>query len=126
MESHLLSALQDLVQLGSPEMTNDWAHWLEKVLRPVVVYLFLVFLLRNYGRRTLAQLNPFDFVVLLMLSNTVQNAIIGQDTSLVGGLVGAVALLESLLGDLFANRTSVDLMRHAAKLDLEQFEEVGA
>jgi uncharacterized membrane protein YcaP (DUF421 family) len=93
MESHLLSALQDLVQLGSPEMTNDWAHWLEKVLRPVVVYLFLVFLLRNYGRRMLAQLNPFDFVVLLTLANTVQNAIIGQDTSLVGGLVGAVALL---------------------------------
>ena len=93
MEPHLLSALRDLVQLGSQEMTNDWAHWLEKLLRPAVVYVFLVFLLRKFGRRMLAQLNPFDFVVLLMLSNTVQNAIIGEDTSLVGGLVGALALL---------------------------------
>src|SRR5215813_4470669 len=66
---------------------------LGKVLRPVVVYLLLVFLLRKYGRRILAQLNPFDLVVLLTLSNTVQNAIIGNDTSLLGGLVGAFALV---------------------------------
>jgi uncharacterized membrane protein YcaP (DUF421 family) len=93
MEPHLLSVWRDLVQLGSPEMANDWAHWLEKLLRPAAVYLFLVFLLRNFGKRMLAQLNPFDFVVLLTLSNTVQNAIIGEDTSLLGGLVGAVGLL---------------------------------
>ena len=49
--------------------------------------------LRTVGKRVLAQLNPFDFVVLLTLSNTVQNAIIGNDTSLRGGLVGAAALL---------------------------------
>jgi uncharacterized membrane protein YcaP (DUF421 family) len=66
---------------------------LEKIVRPVAVYLFLVVLLRAVGRRMLAQLNPFDLVVLLMLSNTVQNAIIGNDTSLSGGFVGAVALL---------------------------------
>ena len=64
----------------------------EKVLRPVAVYLTLVFALA-VGKRMLAQLNPFDFVVLLTLSNTVQNAIIGNDTSLAGGMVGAVALL---------------------------------
>jgi uncharacterized membrane protein YcaP (DUF421 family) len=93
METHLLSVWHDLVRLGSPEMTNDWAHWLEKLLRPAAVYLFLVFMLRRFGRRMLAQLNPFDFVVLLTLSNTVQNAIIGEDTSLLGGLVGAAALL---------------------------------
>ena len=59
----------------------------------MVIYLFLVFVLRRLGKRVLAQLNPFDFVVLLTLSNTVQNAIIGNDTSLLGGAVGAAALL---------------------------------
>ena len=66
---------------------------LEKVLRPVVVYAALVVLLRVFGKRELAQLNPFDLVVLLSLSNTVQNAIIGEDNSVSGGLVGAVSLL---------------------------------
>jgi uncharacterized membrane protein YcaP (DUF421 family) len=66
---------------------------LDKILRPVVVYFFLVFLLRIFGKRELAQLNPFDLVVLLSLSNTVQNAIIGNDNSLTGGLAGAFTLL---------------------------------
>src|SRR5690242_1211796 len=65
----------------------------EKMLRPVIVYVFLVALLRVFGKRELAQLNPFDLVVLLSLSNTVQNAIIGDDNSVAGGLVGAVTLL---------------------------------
>src|SRR5665213_1229010 len=66
---------------------------LEKLARPVVVYLVLVLLLRLFGKRELAQLNPFDLVVLLSLSNTVQNAIIGPDNSVTGGIVGAFALL---------------------------------
>jgi len=53
----------------------------EKILRPAVVYIFLVVFLRVFGKRELAQLNPFDLVVLLSLSNTVQNAIIGNDNS---------------------------------------------
>lgn len=65
----------------------------EKILRPVVVYLCLVIFLRMFGKRELAQLNPFDLVVLLSLSNTVQNAIIGEDNSVTGGIVGAFALL---------------------------------
>ncbi len=65
---------------------------LEKILRPVIVYLFLVIALRIFGKRQLAQLNPFDLVVLLTISNTVQNAIIGNDNSLTGGLIGALAL----------------------------------
>ena len=65
----------------------------EKVLRPVIMYVFLVALLRVFGKRELAQLNPFDLVVLLSLSNTVQNAIIGADNSLSGGLIGAFTLL---------------------------------
>jgi len=66
---------------------------LEKLLRPVVVYLVLVVLLRIFGKRELAQLNPFDLVVLLSLSNTVQNAIIGDDNSVSGGVIGAFGLL---------------------------------
>jgi len=65
----------------------------EKILRPIVVYIFLVVLLRIFGKRELAQLNPFDLVVLLSLSNTVQNAIIGNDNSVTGGLIGAFSLL---------------------------------
>jgi uncharacterized membrane protein YcaP (DUF421 family) len=65
----------------------------EKILRPIAVYIFLVVVLRVFGKRELAQLNPFDLVVLLSLSNTVQNAIIGNDNSLTGGLVGAFTLL---------------------------------
>jgi uncharacterized membrane protein YcaP (DUF421 family) len=66
---------------------------LEKLLRPIVVYLVLVLLLRIFGKRELAQLNPFDLVVLLSLSNTVQNAIIGDDNSVTGGVIGAFSLL---------------------------------
>jgi uncharacterized membrane protein YcaP (DUF421 family) len=66
---------------------------LEKILRPIIVYAFLVISLRLSGKRELVQLNPFDLVVLLTLSNTVQNAIIGDDNSVTGGLIGAASLL---------------------------------
>jgi uncharacterized membrane protein YcaP (DUF421 family) len=75
----------DMLHLGVPVM--------EKILRPVLVYAFLVVGLRLAGKRELAQLNPFDLVVLLTLSNTVQNAIIGDDTSVSGGIIGATTLL---------------------------------
>ncbi len=66
---------------------------LEKIIRPILVYIFLVIVLRVFGKRELAQLNPFDLIVILLLSNTVQNAIIGQDNSLSGGFIGAISLL---------------------------------
>jgi uncharacterized membrane protein YcaP (DUF421 family) len=75
----------DMFHLGLP--------LIEKILRPIVVYAFLVIGLRLAGKRELAQLNAFDLVVLLTLSNTVQNAIIGDDNSVSGGLVGAATLL---------------------------------
>jgi uncharacterized membrane protein YcaP (DUF421 family) len=65
----------------------------EKILRPIFVYAFLVISLRLSGKRELVQLNPFDLVVLLTLSNTVQNAIIGDDNSVSGGIIGATSLL---------------------------------
>ncbi len=79
------ATLHDMFVLGLPV--------LEKILRPTIVYFFLIAGLRLAGKRELAQLNPFDLVVLLTLSNTVQNAIIGEDTSVTGGLLGASTLL---------------------------------
>ena len=76
----------DMFALGVP--------LLEKVLRPILVYMFLVVVLRVFGKRELAQLNPFDLVVLLSLSNTVQNAIIGNDNSLTGGQIGRASCRE--------------------------------
>ncbi len=74
---------------------DDTVFWAEKVLRPIIVYIALIFLLRLFGKRELGQLNPFDLIIILSLSNTVQNAIIGQDNSLIGGVVGAAALLSA-------------------------------
>jgi uncharacterized membrane protein YcaP (DUF421 family) len=72
---------------------DNTAFWIEKILRPILVYIVLIVLLRFFGKRELGQLNPFDLVVILSLSNTVQNAIIGADNSVVGGVVGAISLL---------------------------------
>jgi uncharacterized membrane protein YcaP (DUF421 family) len=66
---------------------------LEKVVRTVLVYATILILLRVAGKRDLAELNTFDFVVIFLLSNVVQNAIIGNDTSFLGGVVGAVTLV---------------------------------
>jgi uncharacterized membrane protein YcaP (DUF421 family) len=85
--------MHDLMRTLSHDMFFMPLPLMEKVLRPVIVYLFLVVFLRIFGKRELAQLNPFDLVVLLSLSNTVQNAMIGDDNSVSGGVVGAFALL---------------------------------
>lgn len=74
-------------------MTDLHLSVLEKIIRPVIVYFAIVILLRVFGKRQLAQLNPFDLTVLLCLSNTLQNAIIGEDNSVSGGIIGAVSLL---------------------------------
>jgi uncharacterized membrane protein YcaP (DUF421 family) len=65
----------------------------EKIVRPIIVYFVLIVFLRIFGKRELAQLNPFDLVVLLSLSNVVQNALIGDDNSVTGGIIGAFTLL---------------------------------
>ena len=75
----------DMFHLGVPII--------EKILRAVIVYFALVALVRIAGKRELAQLNPFDLVVLLTLSNTVQNAIIGDDNTVLGGIIGATTLI---------------------------------
>jgi len=97
-----------------PKIWNDILHpdisIIEKIIRPVIVYFFLVIGLRLAGKRELAQLNPFDLVVLLTLSNTVQNAIIGNDNSVTGGLIGATTLL-------FVNYVVVRFLFNHEKLD---------
>src|SRR2546425_8670895 len=82
MDSKLL---HDMFFLGLPLA--------ERVLRPVIVYAFLIVGLRLAGKRELAQLIPFALVVLPPISNMVQNAIIGEDNSITGGLIGAATLL---------------------------------
>lgn len=63
------------------------------LLRSVVVYLAVVFALRLAGKRHVGQLSIVDFVLILLVSNSVQNAMVGSDTSLAGGLVAAVTLI---------------------------------
>lgn len=99
--------LQYIPQLWSDKdfvnMFGEMPSIFEKLFRTLVVYGFLVIILRSFGKRKLTQLNPFDFVVLLLLSNTVQNAIIGNETSLPGGLIGAffLILISNLVVALF-------------------------
>ncbi|HEX7615078.1 MAG TPA: YetF domain-containing protein [Thermoanaerobaculia bacterium] len=74
-------------------MFNLAIPWFEFIVRGVVVYVFLVVMLRITGRRQVGQLAPFDLVLLLVLSNAVQNSMNGGDNSLVGGLISASTLI---------------------------------
>ena len=78
--------LNNMFQIGLPLI-------LEKIIRTILVYTALIVGLRLAGKRELSQLNPFDLVVLLTISNTVQNAIIGNDTTVLGGIIGVASLL---------------------------------
>ena len=66
---------------------------IEKIARAAIVYLFLLVAFRLTGKRQVGQLTPFDLVVLLVISNIVQNAMIGNDNSVLGGLIGATTIL---------------------------------
>jgi len=68
-------------------------HWWDFFIRAVVVYAFILLFLRLTGKRQLGQLAPFDLVLLLLISNAVQNSMNGGDNSLVGGLISAITLL---------------------------------
>ena len=67
--------------------------WSEKIIRSLIVYLFLLVVFRLLGKRQVGQLTPFDLIVLLMISNVLQNAMIGPDNSVTGGLLGATTIL---------------------------------
>src|ERR1700736_3314438 len=74
-------------------MWNMSLVWWEFVLRGLIIYVFLIVLLRLTGKRQVGQLAPFDLVLLLVLSNAVQNAMNGGDNSVIGGMVSAVTLV---------------------------------
>ena len=93
------------------EMLAMGVPLLEKVARALAVYFFLLVAFRFAGKRLLAQLNPFDLVLILILSNALQNAIIGPDNSVLGGLVGASVLL-------LVNAAMVRLLFHYPRLAL--------
>jgi uncharacterized membrane protein YcaP (DUF421 family) len=78
---------------GSPVLNLDPSDLLAIVLRTGTVYVFLLVLLRLAGKRELGQLRLFDLVVVLVVSNAVQNAMVGPDTSLTGGLIAATTLV---------------------------------
>lgn len=74
-------------------MFNISVPWWELVARSLVVYVFLIVLLRLTGKRQIGQLSPFDLVLLLILSNAVQNSMNAGDNSLIGGLISATTLV---------------------------------
>src|SRR5258708_22332344 len=74
-------------------MLTNWHTLLEIVLRTTVVYVLVLVGIRLTGKREVGQMTPFDLTLLLLLSNSVQNAMTGPDTSLVGGAVAALVLL---------------------------------
>lgn len=77
-----------MVHLWIPEISVT-----EKILRAAVVYVFLLAAFRLAGKRQVGEMTPFDLIVLLIISNIVQNAMIGKDNSLGGGLIGAGTIL---------------------------------
>lgn len=88
---------EHVVAAAPQGMVDDLLHLqmpaAEKVIRTVAVYLGILMVIRVAGKRLMGQMNSQDLVVVLLLSNVVQNAIIGEDNSLIGGLIGAVVLV---------------------------------
>src|SRR6218665_3859759 len=101
--------------------------YLDIILRSLAVYLFMVIALRVFGKKELSQLNTADVILILLISNSVQNAMVGPDTSLTGGLIAALVLFiinfiikklthkSKLFGDLLLDKPEV--LIHDGKLD---------
>ena len=73
-------------------MLNMSIAWWEFVLRGIIIYIFLILILRLTGKRQIGQMSPFDLVLLLVLSNAVQNSMNGGDNSIIGGMISAATL----------------------------------
>lgn len=87
-------------------MLTSWHAVLEIILRTTVIYVLVLFGIRLTGKREVGQMTPFDLTLLLLLSNSVQNAMTGPDTSLVGGVAAALVLL--LLNFLLAEASGLN------------------
>lgn len=95
---------QRLFQIPWLDVLLPKPSWAEKSLRPIIIYLTLLVIFRVSSKRGLAQATLFDFLILLLISNVVQNAIIGDDNSILGATVGALALV--LISSLFNRVTA--------------------
>jgi len=94
-------------------LNPEKVFWIEKIVRPIIVYSFLVIIFRVLGNRELAQLNPMDLIVLLLLSNTVQNAIIGGDTSFKRRISRSVGVAwDQLHSGFFENSGFFEIQKH--------------
>ncbi len=86
----------------------DMSVW-EKIARTILVYAGIALIIRLFGKRLMAQMNSMDLVVVLLLSNVVQNAIIGNDNTVAGGLLGAIVLvLTNVVVDWAMHRSPPD------------------
>jgi uncharacterized membrane protein YcaP (DUF421 family) len=85
--------MSDLFALPWREILLPQLTWTEKALRPLLVYLVLLLIFRLSSKRALAQATLFDFLIILLISNVVQNAMIGEDNSVAGAIVGVVTLV---------------------------------
>ncbi len=90
-------------------MFNSQVPFLEIFIRCVIVYSFILVIFRITGKRQIGQLTPFDFVLLLLISNAVQNAMTGPDTSLIGGIIAAssLILMNTIISQVFARFKNV-------------------
>ena len=92
---------------------------LEVALRSIAVYLFIILAIRLFGKKELAQLSVIDLVFILLISNAVQNAMVGSDTSLQGGMIAALALFATnflFKKLLFRNRKISELIQGSSIL----------
>ena len=115
-------------------MWNLSLPWWEFVIRAVVVFGFLLLLLRMSGKRQIGQMTPFDLVLLLVISNAVQNSMNGGDNSITAGLILAATLvgIDVVLGRLaFRSRKLEQLLEgrpviliHGGKIDQRALDEV--
>lgn len=106
--------MEHLLHIPWHDMLMPKPSWAEKLVRPVLIYLVLLLIFRIASKRELAQATLFDFLIILLISNVVQNAIIGEDNSVLGAIAGAVVLV---LLSAFLNR--ITSISHKARVLLE-------
>lgn len=113
--SHELAALFDLAM-----------PWWQFVLRACVVYFILLLLIRVSGKRSMGQFTPFDILLVVLLGNAVQNALLGSDTSIAGGLLLALTLiaLNWLVGFVSSRSEKVEAMLEGSPVLLARDGEV--
>ena len=102
------------------DLFADQIPFLEKVFRTVAVYVLILVIFRMIGKRSIGALNTMDFVVMFLLSNVVQNAIIGNDDSFIGGAIGALTLvgLNALVDRLAFRYPAVRILLEGKPVDV--------